>query len=121
MKTLIRVVATAGMLVAAGAVAHAACVNKAGRGTGGNDESAKFQAWEAVLQGTDWGIMGILDGVEPEGRCGTGLQGEQRQGTLHGRRLARQGVHGASENSATEGHACLRQYPAQGTPWCGSG
>jgi hypothetical protein len=55
MKTLIRVIATAGMLVAAGAVAHAACVSKAGRGTGGNDDSAKFQAWEAVLQATDWG------------------------------------------------------------------
>ena len=56
MRTFLRVVVTAGALVAAGAVAHAACVNKAGKGTGGNDESAKFQAWEAVLQGTDWGM-----------------------------------------------------------------
>ena len=56
MKTFVRVLATAGMLVAAGAVANAACINKAGRGTGGNDDSAKFQAWEAVLQGTDWGM-----------------------------------------------------------------
>ena len=55
MKTFVRVLATAGMLVAAGAVAHAQCISKAGKGTGGNDDSAKFQAWEAVLQGTDWG------------------------------------------------------------------
>jgi hypothetical protein len=55
MKRFVRVLAAAGALLAAGAVAHAACVNKAGRGTGGNDDSAKFQAWEAVLQGTDWG------------------------------------------------------------------
>jgi hypothetical protein len=56
MRTFLRVVVAAGMLAAAGAVAHAACVNKAGKGTGGTDESAKFQAWEAVLQGTDWGM-----------------------------------------------------------------
>ena len=58
MKTFVRVLATAGMLVAACAVANAACVSKAGKGTGGNDDSAKFQAWEAVLQGTDWGSWG---------------------------------------------------------------
>jgi hypothetical protein len=56
MRTFLRVVVAAGALVAAGAVAHAACINKAGKGTGGDDESAKFQAWEAVLQGTDWGM-----------------------------------------------------------------
>jgi hypothetical protein len=55
MKTFVRVLATAGMLVAAGGLAHAACVAKAGKGTGSDDASAKFQAWEAVLQGTDWG------------------------------------------------------------------
>lgn len=58
MKTFVRVLATASMLVAAGAVAQAQCVGKAGKGTGGNDDSAKFQAWEAVLQGTDWGMWG---------------------------------------------------------------
>lgn len=58
MKTFVRVLATAGMLVATGAVAHAQCINKAGKGTGGSDDSAKFQAWEAVLQGTDWGSWG---------------------------------------------------------------
>ena len=55
MRTFVRAVAVVSLLVAAGAVAQAACVTKAGRGTGGNDDSAKFQAWEAVLQGTDWG------------------------------------------------------------------
>ena len=55
MRTSVRLVLAAGALVAAAAVAQADCVNKAGKGTGGTDDSAKFQAWEAVLQGTDWG------------------------------------------------------------------
>jgi hypothetical protein len=55
MRTFIRAVAVVTLLAGAGAAAHAACISKAGRGTGGNDDSAKFQAWEAVLQGTDWG------------------------------------------------------------------
>jgi hypothetical protein len=36
--------------------ALAQCVEKAGSGTGGNDKSAQFQAWEAILQATDWSI-----------------------------------------------------------------
>jgi hypothetical protein len=56
MKRFVRLVAATSLLVLAGAAANAQCVNKAGKGTGGNDESAKFQAWEAVLQGTDWGM-----------------------------------------------------------------
>jgi len=55
MKTSVRLFLAAGALVAAGAIAQAECINKAGKGTGGDDDSAKFQAWEAVLQGTDWG------------------------------------------------------------------
>jgi hypothetical protein len=55
MRTSVRLVLAAGALVAAAAVAQADCVNKAGKGTGSSDDSAKFQAWEAVLQGTDWG------------------------------------------------------------------
>ena len=55
MKTFVRLVAVAGLLVVAAGAAQAQCVSKAGKGTGGNDDSAKFQAWEAVLQGTDWG------------------------------------------------------------------
>ncbi len=46
--------AVAGVMFAAGA-ANAACVSKAGQGTGSSPDSAKFQAWEAVLQATDWG------------------------------------------------------------------
>jgi hypothetical protein len=32
------------------------CINKAGQGTNTTEEGAKFQAWEAVLQATDWGM-----------------------------------------------------------------
>lgn len=35
--------------------ANAACVNKAGEGTGGNKDSAMFQAWEIILQSSDIG------------------------------------------------------------------
>ncbi len=36
--------------------ASAQCVDKGGRGTGSSVSDAKFQAWEAVLQATDWGM-----------------------------------------------------------------
>lgn len=32
------------------------CVEKGGRGTGSTVDDARFQAWEAVLQATDWGM-----------------------------------------------------------------
>ena len=32
------------------------CVDKGGRGTGSTTSDAQFQAWEAVLQATDWGM-----------------------------------------------------------------
>ena len=35
--------------------ASAQCVNKGGEGTNSTADGAKFQAWEAVLQVTDWG------------------------------------------------------------------
>jgi hypothetical protein len=58
MKRLIRAlapaVAAAGFLLGASA-AFATCLSKAGQGTGSTAENAKFQAWEAVLQATDWG------------------------------------------------------------------
>ncbi len=38
------------------AQAQPTCASKAGRGWGGDTESARFQAWEAVLQDTDWGM-----------------------------------------------------------------
>jgi len=69
--TSVRLVLAAGSIVAAGAlalatgaftstgaVAQAQCISKAGKGTGSTDDSAKFQAWEAVLQGTDLGSWG---------------------------------------------------------------
>lgn len=31
------------------------CVNKAASGTNTTEDGARFQAWEAVLQATDWG------------------------------------------------------------------
>lgn len=55
MKTFVRALAVAGAVVMVGGLAHAQCASKAGKGTGGSDDSAKFQAWEAVLQATDWG------------------------------------------------------------------
>jgi hypothetical protein len=36
--------------------ANAACINKAGEGTNSTLDGAKFQAYEAVLQATDWGM-----------------------------------------------------------------
>ena len=52
--------ATAAMLAAAGPLtsAEAACVKKAGQGTNTTLDGAKFQAWEAVLQATSWGMWG---------------------------------------------------------------
>lgn len=35
------------------------CVTKAGEGTGSNRDSAEFQAYEAVLQATDWGMWSV--------------------------------------------------------------
>lgn len=54
-------VLAAGFVVAVPAVATAqkagaSCVNKAGEGTNTTEDGAKFQAYEAVLQATDWGM-----------------------------------------------------------------
>lgn len=43
-----------GFLLAGASGASAQCVNKAGEGTGGNKDSAMFQAYEAILQATSW-------------------------------------------------------------------
>ena len=58
MNTSVRLLFAATAMLAAAAAAQAQCVTKAGKGTGGSDDSAKFQAWEAVLQATDWGSWG---------------------------------------------------------------
>jgi hypothetical protein len=55
MNGLLRVAVSALALTALGTGADAACITKGGRGTGGSVDSARFQAWEAVLQATDWG------------------------------------------------------------------
>ena len=60
MKTVLKTTAIATLAAATLAVAipasAATCVNKGGRGTGSTVPDAKFQAWEAVLQATDWGM-----------------------------------------------------------------
>ena len=43
-------------LIIPAAPAHAKCVKKAGQGTNTTLDGAKFQAWEAVLQATDWSM-----------------------------------------------------------------
>ncbi len=65
MKTLLRVSAAV-MLLSFGATSvHAqakggTCLNKAGEGTNSTVDGAKFQAWEAVLQATDWSVWSAM-------------------------------------------------------------
>ena len=55
-------IAAAMLTFAAAPAVHAqgACVNKAGEGTNTTVDGAKFQAWEAVLQATDWSIWSAM-------------------------------------------------------------
>jgi hypothetical protein len=55
-RVMISAAGAAALLFAAGASAQAQCVNKAGQGTNTTEEGAKSQAYEAVLQATDWGM-----------------------------------------------------------------
>jgi hypothetical protein len=63
MKTIVKALtsaAAAACLIVAGGTAQAAqCVNKAGQGTNVTQEGAKSQAYEAVLQATDWGMWSV--------------------------------------------------------------
>ena len=91
MRGLVPALALAGAMMAAGTAAEAACVKKAGTGTGSTRDSAQFQAWEAVLQATDWGSwagfmasgmkIGSAPGYKVSGlisRCGKGgMLGQQ--------------------------------------------
>jgi hypothetical protein len=52
--------------ISAPAYAAGACVNKAGEGTNSTVDGAKFQAWEAVLQATDWGIWSAMMSTKQE-------------------------------------------------------
>ena len=42
------------------AQAAGTCVKKAGEGTNSTLDGAKFQAWEAVLQATDWSVWSAM-------------------------------------------------------------
>jgi hypothetical protein len=58
---LVAGVAAAGLLLGGAHLSPAdakSCVNKAAQGTNTTEDGAKFQAWEAVLQATDWGSWG---------------------------------------------------------------
>lgn len=52
----VAVAAAAIVFVASAGSASAQCVNKAGEGTGNSKDAAMFQAYEAVLQATNWGM-----------------------------------------------------------------
>jgi hypothetical protein len=66
MKSFVRIAAVAAVMATAASVpaqaqkAGGTCVNKAGEGTNSTLEGAKFQAWEAVLQATDWSVWGAM-------------------------------------------------------------
>jgi hypothetical protein len=51
-------IAALSLAFAAAPASAKTCVTKAGEGTGGSRDSAEFQAYEAVLQATDWGMWG---------------------------------------------------------------
>lgn len=81
MKKVIALVALgAGALLVAGAPSAFAkgkmsCVKKAGRGWGESLPSARFQAWEAVLQSTDWGMWAVWMGSGAKvGRAASGYR-----------------------------------------------
>ena len=69
------------------AQAAGACVNKAGEGTNSTVDGAKFQAWEAVLQATDWSVWSAMMatkqdvGVAP-GMTVSGLRSSCKPGGL---------------------------------------
>lgn len=44
------------VLGAASPVLAKSCIQKAGQGTNTTEDGAKFQAYEAILQATDWGM-----------------------------------------------------------------
>lgn len=56
-SALVAAVGVSSVIVATSAPADAkTCINKAGQGTNTTEEGAKFQAYEAILQATDWGM-----------------------------------------------------------------
>lgn len=89
MRSVAVVLAAAGGLLAgaAAAVAQSGCVLKAGQGTNTTEDGAKFQAYEAILQATDWGMWatwmasGPKVGVAP-GYTVSGLKSKCTKGGL---------------------------------------
>jgi hypothetical protein len=80
----------AAVLLAAANPAQAQCTTIGGKGTGGSLDSARFQAYEAMLQGTDvgmwasWMVTGAKVGDAPGYRvdglkfkCGPGGMGQE--------------------------------------------
>ncbi|MFM9941590.1 MAG: hypothetical protein ACKVP7_19060 [Hyphomicrobiaceae bacterium] len=56
LRTAVVSLTVVGLVLAATPQAEAAtCVSKAAQGTNTTKDGAMFQAWEAVLQATDWG------------------------------------------------------------------
>jgi len=51
--------AFAALVTLAAGSAEAQCVSKAGQGTNTSEDGAKSQAYEAVLQATDWGMWSV--------------------------------------------------------------
>jgi hypothetical protein len=79
MKKIVARAAAAAVMVSALAMASAAsaatCVDKGGRGTSSSVPDAKFQAWEAVLQATDWGMWAAWIASNPKvGRAASGYK-----------------------------------------------
>jgi len=74
-------------LSAPSAQAAGACVTKAGEGTNTTLDGAKFQAWEAVLQATDWSIWSAMMASKQEvgnapGMTVSGLKSSCKAGGL---------------------------------------
>lgn len=82
--------ALAALVLAAASSAQAQCTTIGGKGTGGSLDSAQFQAYEAMLQGTDLGMwaswmvsgakVGVAPGYSVEGlkfRCAPGGMGRE--------------------------------------------
>lgn len=73
----VAIAVAAGAMIAGASSASAQCVSKAGEGTGGNKDSAMFQAYEAVLQATDWGAWAAW------------MAGSQKVGTAPGYKVSK--------------------------------
>ena len=87
-SSLAAIGAAALMVWAASPVEARTCINKAGQGTNSTEEGAKFQAYEAILQATDWGMwaswmatsqkVGVAPGYQVtrlKSKCGMGGMG----------------------------------------------